>query len=111
MNIRLGQGYWVDASDGLNWTLYHDKEGQKRPVLLGYCSNLARAMEMAVMDGLQATAGDIPLSKVNELCEYIAGEVLSEVVITTVRDKLFGVKKHFTPKLRRSVQGTTSSEG
>ncbi len=24
MVIRLGQGYWVDASDGVNWTLMQD---------------------------------------------------------------------------------------
>ncbi len=98
MVIRLGQGFWVDASDGQNWTLNKDHEGLKHPEMIGYCSSLARALQMAVERGLHDAPEDTPVSELGHICERVADEVLSEVVIEKVRKKHFGLAKRFTVK-------------
>lgn len=111
MVIRLGQGFWVDASDGLNWVLMRDKEGRKHPETVGFCSNLARAMRLAVERGMHEAPDDVPLAGVDAVCDQVARDILSEVVISTVRDKHFGLVKHFTVKQRQKPLTASGDAG
>lgn len=98
MVIRLGQGFWVDASDGQNWDLNRDRPELKHHETLGYCSSLARAMRLALEHGLHECPADTPISGLDDICEQIASDILSEVVIEKVNKKDWGKVKRFTPK-------------
>lgn len=103
MIIRLGQGFWVDASDGLNWTLLRQKGGKKHPETLGYCSSLGNALQLAVQKGCMEAAGDVSLTTFAVACEVIADDILSEVTIETVADERMGRVLRFKPRYAKKA--------
>jgi hypothetical protein len=98
MVIELGQGFRIDASDGLNWILTQDVAKAKRPIILGYHSNLRNAIRGAMEAGLHQQPATIPLSRVDALCQYVADEILSSVTISKVDKQHFGKVLKFTPR-------------
>jgi hypothetical protein len=101
MVIRLGGGFWVDASDGQNWTLRKGdskNEKKKKADAIGYYSTLAQALRGAAQQGVMTTPYDGDLGGANTEAERVAADILSQVDLEFSKDELRGTVFQVTEK-------------
>jgi hypothetical protein len=108
MVIRLGQGFWVDASDGLNWVLRkgEGKSDKKKADAIGYYSTLSRALGAAVERGAMVEVFDGDLGGANAMVRRVATDILGQVDLEFSKDELRGTVFRVTERA-----GGTGGEG
>jgi hypothetical protein len=110
MEIELGGDYWVDASDGVNWTLWHGRTGsakKKGKRCLGHHPNLTCALERAIRDGLHADPSVVRLADFGHLVAGMVAMLMRGVEVRIERDKNMGNVRRFT----KAVQGGCKTDG
>ncbi len=102
MKISLGNGFEIDASDGVNWTLRQDR-GNKTPALIGHYANLQAALRGALNREAQIAQAIVLLDDLDDRLGDIADQILNEVTITIETDPRLGTVKRFYPKRDKAV--------
>jgi hypothetical protein len=100
MKILLGKGYWIDASDGLNWTLYVGGEpaSGKKGKLEGHYGNLFQALRGAVAHGIHMDPELCGLDDLGERLDREVDAIMDGVTVEVVKDKRLGLVKKFSAK-------------
>ncbi|MGD0767071.1 MAG: hypothetical protein ABSB42_02500 [Tepidisphaeraceae bacterium] len=78
MIVELNEGYFIDASDGANWTLMKVTPGRKNPVTLGYHSNVYNALEAAVRHGAATNKDRVKLADLPKWLDALARRICQD---------------------------------
>lgn len=100
MKIILGGGYWIDASDGMNWTLYKGESKnpkKKAGKTVGYYATLGAALEAAVKKGMHADLSEVGLDDLAAKIESVADAIIGRVEVTFEDSDEMGRLKRFAP--------------
>jgi len=78
MIVQLNQGYYIDGTDALNWTLMKVTPGRKAPKVLGYHSNIYNAIEAAIRHGAATSADRVKLADLPKWLEALAKRICKD---------------------------------